>query len=81
LKCISTGEFNDKCPLLFWKLYENKFQLLSALAKKYLGIPASSASVERIFSISGHVLSAKRSKMSVRLFALLVFLKLNEGFY
>jgi hypothetical protein len=50
------------------------------LAKKYLGIPASSAAVERIFSISGHILSSKRSRMSVRLFSLLVFLKLNEQF-
>jgi hypothetical protein len=35
---------------------------------------------ERIFSISGHILSSKRSRMSVRLFSLLVFLKLNEQF-
>jgi hypothetical protein len=31
-----------------------------------------------MFSISGHILLSKRSKMSVKQFALLVFLKLNE---
>jgi hypothetical protein len=69
-----------KDALLFWKLHDQKFHILSTLAKKYLGVPASSASVERMFSISGHILSSKRSSMSVRLFALLVFLKLNENF-
>ena len=78
LKFIYSTQYID--ALLFWKLHDQKFQILSTLAKKYLGVPASSASVERMFSISGHILSSKRASMSVRLFALLVFLKLNENF-
>ena len=66
------------CPLLFWKANENKFRILSEMARKYLGVPASSASVERMFSIAGHILSCKRRKMSTKLFCHLVFLKLNE---
>ncbi len=77
---ILSGDYNGKCPLEFWKVNEQKFKPLAMLANKYLGIPASSAAVERIFSISGHILSSKRSRMSVRLFSLLVFLKLNEQF-
>ena len=78
LKLIYSTQYKD--ALLFWKLHDQKFQILSTLAKKYLGVPASSASVERMFSISGHILSSKRASMSVRLFAVLVFLKLNENF-
>ena len=76
---VETGEFVNTCPLLFWKLHEARFKPLADLAKKYLGVPASSAAVERMFSISGHVLSSKRAKMSSRLFSKLVFLKLNEN--
>jgi hypothetical protein len=65
------------CPLLFWKANENKFRILSEMARKYLEVPASSAAVERVFSIAGHILSCKR-KMSTKLFCHLVFLKLNE---
>ena len=67
------------CPLEFWKTNQLKFPLLSKLAKKLLGIPASSAAVERMFSISGHIFSLKRRRMGVKIFAQLVFLKLNEN--
>ena len=70
---IGTGEFQGKCPLSFWKQFESRFKMLADLAKKYLGVPASSAAVERMFSISGHVLSAKRANMSTRLFFKLEF--------
>jgi hypothetical protein len=74
----ASSERNDQCPLLFWKANEQGFKSLANSAKKYLRVPASSAAVERMFSISGHILSSKRSKMSVKQFALLVFLKLNK---
>ena len=61
--------------MIFWKAHEGKFKALAKIAKQFLEIPASSAAVERMFSISGHILSCKRTKMSIRLFCLLVFLK------
>ncbi len=39
-------------PLLFWKCHEKQFPGLAKLAKKFLGVPASSAAVERMFNIS-----------------------------
>jgi len=47
--------------------------------KKYLGIPASSAAVERMFSISGHIFSLKRIRLGIKIFEELVLLKLNEN--
>ena len=62
----------------FWKAHEKNFPKLSPIAKKYLGVPASQASVERVFSVSGHIFSLKRRSMSLNLLEILVFLKLNE---
>jgi len=67
-------------PLIFWKPHENSLPILAPLAKKFLGVSASSASVERMFNISGHVHSSKRRRTGVKLFENLVFLKLNEAY-
>ena len=78
IRFISEENFECSCPLLIWKINVNRFKELSKLAKKYLGVPASSAAVERMFSIAGHVFHTKRRKMGEILFKTLVFLKLNE---
>ena len=77
-RTIKSSSFD--CPLKFWKSNQYKFPLLAKLAKKFLGIPASSASAERMFSIAGHIFSLKRRKMGMKIFCELVFLKLNENF-
>jgi hypothetical protein len=66
------------CTLIFWKNNHLKFPELANLAKKYLGVPASSASAERMFSISGHIFSSKRRRMGAKIFSELVYLKLND---
>ena len=76
--CRTIRATSFKCPLEFWKSNHLKFPLLANLAKKYLGIPASSASVERMFNICGHIFSLRRRKMGIKIFCELVFLKLNE---
>jgi hypothetical protein len=78
LRTIKSSSFD--CPLKFWKSNQYKFPLLAKLAKKYLGIPASSAAVERMFSIAGHIFSLKRRNMGKKIFCELVLLKLNERF-
>lgn len=76
INLIRQNEFTD--ALNFWKCYQNKFPELAQLAKKFLGVQASSASVERMFNFAGHILSNKRRRSSIKLFENLVFLKLNE---
>ncbi len=65
----------------FWKVNENRWPVLAKIAKKVLGVPASSAAAERMFSWSGHIFSTKRRCLKARTLAALVFLKLNEGLY
>ncbi len=69
---------NHECVLTFWKQYQSAFPGLSRLAKKYLGVQASSAAVERMFSISGFIFSERRRRLGAQFFENLVLLKLNE---
>lgn len=51
------------CPLKFWESNLNRF-ILSKMARKYLSVPASSAGVERTFSISGWLSRARRASIT-----------------
>lgn len=68
------------CPMQFWSVHCKTWPLLAEIAQKFLAVPATSASVERMFSISGHIFNPKRRKTGIRLFERLVLLKLNEQF-
>ena len=78
VRTVSENKFT--CTLNFWKTYERIYPSLAKLAKKYLSVPASSAAVERMFSISGHIFSIKRRRLGIKYFTDLVYLKLNELF-
>jgi hypothetical protein len=43
----------SKDPCLWWKVKAWQYPLLSRVARKYLGIPATSAAAERMFSYTG----------------------------
>ncbi|XP_050990678.1 E3 SUMO-protein ligase ZBED1 [Labeo rohita] len=47
-------------PLTWWQVHQVDFPHLSKLARKYLCIPASSSSSERLFSTSGNVVTCQR---------------------
>ena len=58
----------DECgkrsnPIEWWQQNKLKFPYLAALAMVVLAIPASSASVERVFSLAGGVISDDRSRL------------------
>ena len=79
-QCIDTyiGEecdTSDANPLLYWKENENKFPILAKLATKYLSVPASSAPVERLFSIASKVFRPDRMRMKDETFETLMILK------
>ena len=64
----------DSPPLKWWKEHAAKFPYLSQLARRYLAMPATSASVERLFSVAGQVVTAKRASLDPETVTLLVFL-------
>lgn len=53
--------FND--PLSWYRDNEDEFPLLSAVAKRTLNIPATSASSERLFSSAGLTVTSKRTAL------------------
>ena len=54
------------------------YKTLSKLAIKYLCIPATSASVERVFSQSGFIFRSHRARMSREILRQLTLLKCNS---
>ena len=67
----------DSNPLTFWKNHENIYHKLSQLAHKYLAIPASSAPVERLFSVAGKIYRPDRCNLSDKNFETLMFIRGN----
>jgi len=64
-------------PLTFWKNNMKNFPVLSRLATKYLSVPGSSASSERVFSTSGYIVNDLRNRLTQKNAEMLVFLKCN----
>lgn len=57
-------DVNNEPPILnFWKMNEEKFPLLSKIAKVIFGQPVSTAKSETSFSTAGAVITAKRSRL------------------
>ena len=54
-------------PCNWWKERELIFPNLSQLARKYLAIPATSVSSERLFSDAGHHISIRRANLDPNL--------------
>jgi len=55
-------------PFTWWCEREEKFPILSLLAKKYLSVYACSTASERLFSDAGNLLTEKRTRISPDLF-------------
>lgn len=69
---------DDANPLLFWKINEHNFPNLAALARKYLAIPASSAPVERIFTVASEMFRPERRYLSDKTFEELLNISCNN---
>ena len=61
----------------WWKENATKFPNLSVMARQYLGCPASSATVERLFSQVGIAFSDRRKSATAATIADIIFTKLN----
>ena len=63
--------------LKWWEAQAAKFPNLSVMARQYLGCPASSATVERLFSAVGIAFSHKGKNAKADTLADIIFAKTN----
>ena len=68
---------NSIDPVKWWKTYCVQLPFLSSLARKYLCIPATSVPSERAFSVSGNIITSKRSCLHPENAEMLTFLAHN----
>ncbi len=52
-------------PLRYWRRNDERFPILASLASRYLSLPATSASVERLFSVGGSIMRARRASLKI----------------
>ena len=64
LKVLPSTSGVDIDILAYWKSQEKVLPLLSRFARRYFGIPVSSASSERLFSAAGNVITENRTLLS-----------------
>lgn len=64
-------------PLKWWADNALNFPILAILARRYLAIPATSASSERLWSIASHIITKTRTQLEGHVVADLIFLKEN----
>lgn len=58
-----TPKVKVKCVLDWWRQFAAQFPLLAVSARRRLAVPATSISVERLFSASGRAISPLRSRL------------------
>ena len=72
------NEDKDSDPLEFWRLNDRHFPVLSVLARRYLAIPASSASSERLFSRLKLIATSARQNLSSHTLCQLLFVEAHQ---
>jgi len=58
--CVDFNDLGES--IAFWGRNKERYPALARMAADFLAIPASSAPVERLFSISGHIYTKKRNR-------------------
>ena len=76
---VNDNEYNN--PLIWWKTKQLKFPTVAKLAKKYLSIPATSASSERIFSKARRIITGDRNRLAPEVAGTLFYINDNLEWY
>lgn len=71
----------NNCPLEWWLNEEKNLPCLSILAKKYLGIPATSVAAERHFSAGGRTITKTRNRLLPNTTDTILFVNRNMDKY
>ena len=64
--------------LEWWAENEINFPALSVMARQYLGVPATSASSERLFSLAGRAFDDQRQCMKEEMLEMLMWARVNR---
>jgi len=65
--------------LQWWRARRGEYPILSRMARKYLGVPATSVPCERTFSTAGNIVMKKRCSLSPYQVRVLCFLHANRA--
>jgi hypothetical protein len=61
----ASSSHDQECnPLHFWKHHHSSYPRLARIAKRVFSVPATSAAVEREFSLAGNIVTKKRSRLA-----------------
>ena len=63
--------------LEWWKSNQTKFPILSKMARQFHAVPASTAPIERVFSISTRIVTNSRANLTPSSIEQLMMLKIN----
>ena len=77
LKLDKIANKNDFVGIQWWRDNKNKFPNLSVMARQCLGTPATSATVERLFSHVGFVCAKARKSLKPKTVQDIAFAKMN----
>ena len=75
---ISDEEAEINC-LDFWNMHAKVYPRIFNVAMRVLGVPATSAPVERVFSHGGIIMRPHRARLSATNLSSLIFLKCNRN--
>ncbi len=65
-------------PLEWWAANEINFPALSVMTRQYLGVPATSASADRLFSFAGRAFDDLRQSMKKEILEILMWARINK---
>jgi hypothetical protein len=65
----------DESALNWWLRNETRYPLVATAARQYLAIPATTAPVERLFSLAGETMDPRRTRLSAEMMEVLVVLQ------
>lgn len=81
LGCKILEKDKNLTVLEWWRSHEQFYPLIKNIARKYLSVPASSVSIERVFSLCGNLVNKKRCRLSPNNVDRLVFINGNIEYW
>jgi len=74
---IPRDDLGKEDPLQWWAKNEDKLPLLAKMARKYLSVPVTSATSERMFSTGGNIMTDNRHNLEPETTSKLLFINRN----